>query len=129
MVERAAYRKSSGRRLRVGAMAVVASAMLAPATRAADAAPQPDVRYLDSLKVWVLDTARTSYVIGINQENELQSLYWGEKLEGDAGLAPAHTGHQSASFDSTETMTNIEYPGWGGRYYNEPALKVTLADG
>jgi alpha-galactosidase len=129
MVERAAYRKSSGRRLRVGAMAVVASAMLAPATRAADAAPQPDVRYLDSLKVWVLDTARTSYVIGVNQENELQSLYWGEKLEGDAGLAPAHTGHQSASFDSTETMTNIEYPGWGGRYYNEPALKVTLADG
>ncbi len=39
-------------------------------------------------------------------------------------LSPGH-----ASFESQETMSNLEYPGWGGRYYNEPALKVTLASG
>jgi len=129
MTNCAAHKKAAGRRLRVGAMAVVASAMLAPATRAADAAPPAAVRYLESLKVWVLDTVRTSYVIGVNEEYELQSLYWGERLEGDEGLAAAHAAHEWASFDSPETMTNLEYPGWGGRYYNEPALKVTLADG
>ena len=129
MTNRAARKKTAGRCLRVGAMAVVASAMIAPATRAADAAPPAAVRYIDSLRVWVLDTARTSYVLGVNEENELQSLYWGERLDGDEGLRAAHTSPEWASFDSRETMTNLEYPGWGGRYYNEPALKVTLADG
>jgi len=129
MTNRAAFRKTAGRRLQVGAMAVVASAMLAPATKAASATPPAGVRYIESLRVWVFDTARTSYVIGVNEENELQSLYWGERLEGDEGLRAAHTSHEWASFDSPETMTNLEYPGWGGRYYNEPALKVTLADG
>ena len=87
------------------------------------------IRYLPDLKIWVLDTARTSYVIGVNEKKELQSVYWSEKLNGDAGLTPAHSSREWASFDSPETMTNLEYPGWGGRYYNEPSLKVTLADG
>ena len=87
------------------------------------------VRFLPGPKLWVLETARTSYVIGLNQQSELQNVYWGEKLSGDAGLAPAHFAHEWASFDSPETMTNLEYPGWGRRYFNEPSLKVTLADG
>ena len=93
------------------------------------AKPGADIRFLHDLKIWVLDTARTSFVIGANEQNELQSVYWGEKLSGDAGLAPAHSSREWASFDSPETMTNLEYSGWGGRYYNEPSLKVTLADG
>jgi alpha-galactosidase len=105
------------------------SALMVPLTRATSPAPPPNVRYFDSLQIWILDTARTSYAIGVNQENDLQSLYWGGKLQGDAGLLAAHTVPQSAPFDSSETMTKVEYPGWGGRYYNEPALKVTLADG
>ncbi len=87
------------------------------------------VRYLPDLKVWVLSTDRTSYTIGLNARNELQSLYWGEKLQSDYDLFAAHSRPEHASFDSSETMTNNEYPGWGGRYYNEPSLKVTLADG
>jgi alpha-galactosidase len=110
-------------------MVMLVPAFLMLVGRLTGQTPPPSVRYLDSLKIWVLNTARTSYVIGVNQENELQSLYWGERLQGDEGLAAAHTAHEAASFDSSETMTNIEYPGWGGRYYNEPALKVTLADG
>ena len=89
--------------------------------RMAAVADLPAVRYLPDLKLWMLDTARTSYVMGLNEENELQSVYWGEKLAGDQGLAPAHTSPEAASFDSSETMTNLEYPGWGGQYYNEPA--------
>ncbi|MBZ5565966.1 MAG: alpha-galactosidase [Acidobacteriia bacterium] len=87
------------------------------------------VRYLPDLKVWVLDTARTSYIIGVNERNELQNLYWGEKLVSDHDFFAAHSRPEHASFDSSETMTNNEYPGWGGKYYNEPSLKLTLADG
>ena len=89
----------------------------------------PSVRYLPDLKVWVLDTHRTSYVMGVNERDELQNIYWGGKLLRDADLAAAHSRPEHASFDSPETMTNIEYPGWGARYYNEPSLKVTLSDG
>jgi alpha-galactosidase len=87
------------------------------------------MQYFPSLRVWVLSTARTSYVMGLNERNELQFLYWGEKLESRRDLWPAHSQPEAASFNSSETMTNLEYPGWGGMYYNEPALKVALADG
>ena len=87
------------------------------------------VRFVPSKKLWVLDTDRTSYVVGINEENSLQNVYWGKKLVRDDDLAPAHTAPEHASFDSRESMTNEEYPGWGGLRYNEPCVKVTLADG
>jgi alpha-galactosidase len=87
------------------------------------------VRFLPTKKLWVLETDRVSYVLGVNEQNSLQNVYWGKKLLRDEDLATAHTGREHASFDSRETMTNEEYPGWGGLRYNEPCVKVTLADG
>jgi alpha-galactosidase len=87
------------------------------------------VRYVPDLRVWVLGTGRTTYVMGLNERGELQTLYWGGKLTSDHDLSAARSHAEHVSFDSSETMTNLEYPGWGGRYYNEPALKVTLASG
>ena len=87
------------------------------------------IRFLPDKKLWVLETDRSSYVLGVNEQNSLQNVYWGKRLVRDADLAPAHTSPEHASFDSRETMTNEEYPGWGGLRYNEPCVKVTLADG
>lgn len=87
------------------------------------------IRYLPDLKLWVLETERTSYIQGVNELNELQQVYWGGKIGRASNLSAAHSGREHASFDSSETMTPIEYPGWGGKQYNEPCLKVTLADG
>jgi alpha-galactosidase len=87
------------------------------------------VEYYPAIKVWAISTARTSYLMGLNERNELQFLYWGEKLHQPQDLWAAHSRPEAASFNSRETMTNLEYPGWGGMYYNQPALKVTLADG
>ena len=79
------------------------------------------IRYLPATKLWVLETERTSYVIGVNELNELQSLYWGSKLLRDEDLVPAHSRREHASFDSSETNTNGEYPGWGGiEIYTQP---------
>jgi len=121
-------REKLGKTVMLGAL--VAIMMLAPGRASGegtmDAAP---VRYLDSLRVWVLSTDRTSYVVGVNELDDLQSLYWGGKLGSDHDLSAARLNPEHASFDSRETMSNLEYPGWGGRYYNEPALKVTLASG
>ena len=107
-------------------LAMILVPSLAQGEGAMDSAP---VRYLAPLRVWVLMTGRTSYVMGLNERDELQTLYWGEKLGSDQDLFAARLNPGHASFESQETMSNLEYPGWGGRYYNEPALKVTLASG
>jgi alpha-galactosidase len=114
------------RALGVLAFAIVVAPGLANRVETMNASP---VRYLANLRVWVLATRHTSYVMGLNEQNELQALYWGGKLGSDSDLYPAHLRPEHASFDSPETMTNLEYPGWGGLYFNEPALKVTLASG
>ena len=122
------FRKHFGRAMLFDVAVALALAASAPMGQAAGMKETP-VRYLPGLKLWVLSTKQTSYVIGVNERNELQNLYWGEKLQSDDDLSPAHAQPEAASFNSSETMTNLEYPGWGGMYYNEPSLKVTLADG
>ncbi|HEV2493565.1 MAG TPA: alpha-galactosidase [Terriglobia bacterium] len=120
--------KGFGKTILLGALVV---AMMLPASlvgmeETMDTAP---VRYLADLRLWVITTRQTSYVTGLNELDELQTLYWGGKLGSDRDLSPARLHPEHASFDSRKTMSNLEYPGWGGLYYNEPALKVTLASG
>ena len=86
------------------------------------------VRYLPETKIFVLQTDHMSYLVGINEQDALQNLYWGKKITRDEDFAPAHT-HDAYAFDSPEGSTTEEYPGWGGMRYTEPCLKVTLADG
>lgn len=38
------------------------------------------VTFDEAMHVFRLDTAQTSYVFGVNQSGQLQSLYWGERL-------------------------------------------------
>lgn len=87
------------------------------------------IQYNPQQKIWALQTDHATYAVGVNERGELQNLYWGGKLTNLGDLAPAHSVHEWASFDGSPTTTNEEYPGWGGRMYAEPSLKVTLADG
>ena len=90
---------------------------------------QDSVQFSPQTKTWQLNTAHSSYVIGVNERGELQNLYWGARLTRPEDIPAAHSSPDVASFDATQTTTNTEYPGWGGRLYTEPSLKVTLADG
>ena len=64
----------------------------------------------------------------MNEQNEVQLVYWGARLSRDADLEPAHT-HGGYAFESDAGLAPIEYPGWGGLRFAEPCLKVTFADG
>ncbi len=80
-------------------------------------------------KVFRLDGGNTSYVFGVNERGELQQLYWGGRLGATDSFAQAKPMREWASFDSSYTNTPQEYAGWGAGLFNEPALKVTFADG
>jgi alpha-galactosidase len=107
---------------------LLCTACLVVAIPRAPFAAEAALRYLPTSKIWILETDHTSYVVGVNEQNALQNLYWGKKITRDQDFAPPHT-REAYAFESPEGMTNEEYPGWGGRRYTEPCLKVTLADG
>ena len=77
-----------GKAVMLGALMV--AMMLAPGRACGEgtmgAAP---VRYVANLRLWVLTTEQTSYVMGLNERDELQTLYWGGKLESDHDLTAA----------------------------------------
>jgi len=111
------------------AMAIVFS--ICPGMRAAppdfkSATSQASVKYDKSSRTFRLDGGNISYVFGINERGELQTVYWGRRLLADDVLPPVHAlpGHPFGM-----TTTPQEYSGWGGGLFTEPALKVTFADG
>ncbi|MFP5230049.1 MAG: alpha-galactosidase [Acidobacteriota bacterium] len=97
------------------------------------AAALPDhsepIQYDASAKTFRIDAAGISYVFGVNEKGELQSLYWGQALGAADRLPQAHSHPEWAAFDPPVNTTPQEYVGWGGALYAEPDLKITFPDG
>src|SRR6266581_4303079 len=80
-------------------------------------------------QVFRVDGGSSTYAFGVNERDELQTLYWGGRLSPQDKIPPAHSFKEWASFDSSYTNTPQEYSGWGAGLFTEPAQKVTFADG
>lgn len=87
------------------------------------------VTYDATTRVFRLEAADTSYVIGINEKGGIQTLYWGKRLRAADHLGPAQGMPAAAAFDQPITTTPQEFVGWGGGLYVEPDLKITFPDG
>jgi alpha-galactosidase len=85
--------------------------------------------YDSASKIFRLDGGNVSYVFGVNSRGELQQLYWGGRLAASDHFPPAQPLREWSAFDGSYTNTPQEYVGWGAGLFNEPALKVTFADG
>lgn len=86
------------------------------------------ISYCKEKKLWILETKNTSYVIGVDEENNLQNVYWGSKLPYIGDYSPADISKGHSSFDFREGFANLEFPAWGGLLYSEPCLKATFSD-
>nr|WP_246153765.1 alpha-galactosidase [Terriglobus albidus] len=82
-----------------------------------------------SQRVFRLDGGDVTYVAGVNDAGQLQTMYWGERLPAAQEFAPPKPGQGSSSFDMSSNTTPQEFTGWGGGLYVEPDLKVTFPDG
>jgi alpha-galactosidase len=87
------------------------------------------IQYSQDKKIWLLQAGEQSYAFGINERDELQSLFWGGHVSSLNDIPAARSLPERASFDLSTTTTPQEYPGWGAGLYTEPALKVTFSDG
>jgi alpha-galactosidase len=90
--------------------------------------PGTSIRFDEASKVFHIDAADMSYVLGINENQEVQALYWGKRLQAGDTFAAAKS-HPGRSFDLSNTVTPQEFVGWGGGLYVEPDLKITFPDG
>lgn len=77
-----------------------------------------NIVYVESGRLFKLDTANTSYVFRVGKDDRLHHLYWGAKVDrtDDVAGLPGDASCQ-------------EYPCWGEYFFDEPALKVTFHDG
>ncbi|WP_396126795.1 alpha-galactosidase [Acidicapsa ligni] len=103
--------------------------LFAATSRASAQASKANIRYNATTRVFRIDTARTSYIMGVNEADQVQNLYWGHRLPNSDEFATAKSMPGAASFDPPITTTPEEYTGWGGMLYVEPSLKVTFPDG
>jgi len=87
------------------------------------------VRFDAATKVFRIDAAETSYALGINEDQQVQTLYWGKRLPASDSFTAAKAMPGSAAFDLSITTTPQEFVGWGGGMFVEPDLKITFPDG
>jgi alpha-galactosidase len=87
------------------------------------------VTYDAATRVFRMDAAQVTYALGVNDRQQLQTIYWGQRLAPEDRLSAAKIPHGWASFDLPTTDTQHEFVGWGGGLYLEPDLKITFPDG
>ncbi len=87
------------------------------------------VRFDASSQTFRIDAAGMTYVLGINEQKEVQALYWGKRLGAEDQVPAAKQMLPAASFDLPVTTTPHEFVGWGGGLFVEPDLKITFPDG
>ena len=91
--------------------------------------PAARIQFDNATRVFRLDAAATTYAFGVNQQQELQTLYWGARLPDSDRFPAAHSVPGPASFDPPVETTAEEFVAWGGGLYKEPDLKITFPDG
>jgi alpha-galactosidase len=108
------------------ALVAVVSAC-APGLRAQAQAASID--YDATTRVFRMDAAGVSYILGLNEAGEVQTLYWGKRPPQSDHFATAKQMPGAASFDLPVTTTPQEFVGWGGGLFVEPDLKITFPNG
>ncbi|HKT30117.1 alpha-galactosidase [Dyella sp.] len=110
----------------LGAMVLITSS----AWSNARAATRNDTAHIEvSDKVFRLDAAKVTYAFGVNENGQLQSIYWGPRLASGDPLPPPVAPPRRDAIDGTVNIIPQEYAGWGEGLYYEPDLKVTFPDG
>ncbi|WP_158749240.1 alpha-galactosidase [Acidobacterium sp. S8] len=87
------------------------------------------IRFDADSRVFRIDAANTTYVLGINENQQVQTLYWGRQLAEGDHFSAAKAMPEAASFDLSVNTTPQEFVGWGGGLYVEPDLKITFPNG
>jgi alpha-galactosidase len=110
-------------------LAVIAASFLYVGRAALGQAGAVHVSFDSATRVFRMDAADVSYVFGVNDLQQLQTIYWGQGLAAGDRFPAAQSGRGFTAFDLPINVTQHEFAGWGGGLYLEPDLKITFLDG
>jgi alpha-galactosidase len=116
----------------LGVLCGTATLLFASVAWTALASAQPAlaaIRFDATTNVFRIDAAQSTYVLGINENGQVQTLYWGERLAASDHFPAAKAMPGASSFDLPVTTTPQEFVGWGGGLFVEPDLKIMFPDG
>src|ERR1700759_1485587 len=113
--------------MRLRVLALIAMAFCVPRLWAQT--PAASIQFDPATRVFRLDAADVTYVLGVNEAGEVQTLYWGGRLPASDHFAAAKQMPAAAAFDLPVTTTPQEFVGWGGGSFVEPDLKITFPNG
>jgi alpha-galactosidase len=83
----------------------------------------------DDSRVFRLDAAKITYVFGVNEKKQLQSIYWGPRVPLSDRFPAALSPKAGDAIDGAINVVPQEFSAWGGGLYTEPNMKVTFPDG
>lgn len=86
------------------------------------------IKYDELKRIWVLETNNTSYALGVSDTENINNIYFGEKLPYLSDYPISKNARDWASFTKGEGRSTDEYMGWSGLRYTEPCLKVLFSD-
>lgn len=88
------------------------------------------IRFSEQKKMFLIETENTTYAFNL-KDGALLSAYWGEKLKNPENIPVPNIdcGEYLGDNFLNKLQYNSEFNGWSGRFYSEPTLKVTFADG
>lgn len=90
------------------------------------------IQYLPQLNGWLINTEISSYIIARSDKGRLQHVYWGGRLYDIEQSSSAYFPEALLNDDFDACFRDVrceEYPAWGGPFYDEPCLKITLENG
>ncbi|RRA50047.1 alpha-galactosidase [Acidipila sp. EB88] len=90
---------------------------------------QSAVRAQADRQQWYLNAGKMTYVVGVNEQGILQTLYWGPLLRDGAVVPVARSLPERASQYPPAATTPQEYPAYGAGIFPETALKVNSLNG
>src|SRR6185312_10579664 len=93
------------------------------------AAGGDSIHFDKAAKVFRLDAAKVTYAFGVDDRGQLQSLYWGSRLDASDRIPSALAPAKGDAIDGDMNRVRQEYSGWGGGLYYEPGVKITFPDG
>lgn len=93
------------------------------------AAGGDSIHFDKAAKVFRLDAVKVTYAFGVDDRGQLQSLYWGSRLDASDRIPSALAPAKGDAIDGDMNRVRQEYSGWGGGLYYEPGVKITFPDG
>jgi alpha-galactosidase len=87
------------------------------------------IRYDETAHTFRIDSAKVSYLLGVNPNGELQTLYWGKRLQPTDPVPSMDPVRRTIAFDLPPNAASDEFAGWGGGLVVVPDLKISFPDG